>query len=61
MNNNEQNMYDALKTIKGFMTPAKIRKNSENTGLDYEEYLEIAYEDIRELARVVLYKIRRPK
>ena len=44
----QQRMYDTLKKIaKGYMTPKQIKRDSGGSGLDYEEYLEMAYENIQ--------------
>lgn len=58
--NNEQSYFDTLKRIRSYMTPDQIRRDAKNTGLDYEEYLEISYENIKaEAARTIKGK-RRP-
>ena len=48
-----QNMYRALQTIsKDYMTPSQLRRNSEKTyGLDYEDSMEMSYENMQELAK----------
>lgn len=54
-------MYDALKTIAtGYQTPAQLRKGSKDRwGLDYEECLEMAYENIQQLAKEATKNVRR--
>lgn len=54
-------MLDALKTIStGFLTPAQLRKNSDKMyGLGYEETLEMAYENIQQLAREASKGVKR--
>lgn len=49
-------MYNALKTIaKDYQTPEQLRKKSEKQyGLDYEEALEMSYENIQTLAKSVI-------
>lgn len=45
-------MRNALISIhKEFMTPKQIFRNSEKAGLEYAEYLEMAYENIQQEAR----------
>ena len=58
----EQRMYDALRRIsKGYMTPEQIRRDSERQGaLSYEEYLEMAYENVRQEATTAIRGMRRP-
>jgi hypothetical protein len=57
----QQKMYDALKKITKYMTPDQIRRDSDGSGLDYEEYLEMVYENIQQEAKNAIYKLRRPK
>ena len=60
----EIKLYDALKRIgRGYMTPAQIRRDTDNVGLDYEEYLEMSYENIQgeALHAIKGVRIRRPK
>lgn len=54
-------MFDALKTIaKGYQTPDQIRRNSKDQyGLGYEETLEMAYENIQQLAKEATKNVRR--
>lgn len=59
--NNERRYFDALKTIRNYMTPDQIRRDTKNTGLDYEEYLEMSYENIRAEAESAIKGKRRPK
>lgn len=56
----EQRMYDALKRIaKDYMTLSQIRKDS-GGALEYTEYLEMAYENIKAEAAYVIKGQRRP-
>lgn len=54
-------MLDALKTIaNGYQTPDQLRRNSkEQFGLGYEETLEMAYENIQQLAREASKGVRK--
>jgi len=59
----QQRLYDALKTIsRKYMTPAQIARDAERThgALDRLEYLEMAYENIQELAKLAIKGMRRP-
>lgn len=57
MSNKQQEQFNrmlaALKTIsQDYQTPDQLRKNSEKMwGVDYEEALEMAYENIQQLAK----------
>lgn len=63
--NSEQvlRMYDALRRIaSGYQTPDQLRRESEKRyGLDFEEALEMAYENIQSEAQIALRGLRRPK
>lgn len=56
-------MREILKLIaKGYQTPNQIRKDChKNLGLDYEEALEMAYENIRQEAWQALVGVREIK
>ena len=56
-------MYNALKTIaKGYQTPEQLRRNSKGQyGLSYQETLEMAYENIQQLAKEATKGVRKPK
>lgn len=56
-------MYDALKTIaKYYQTPEQLRRNSKGQyGLGYEETLEMAYENIQQLAKEATRNVRKIK
>lgn len=55
----EIRLFDALKRIsKQYMTPDQIRRDSKNSGLDYEEYLEMSYENIQADAKRAIYGVR---
>ena len=53
-------MLHALKKIaKGYQTPDQLRRNAEKEyGLDYEESLEYAYENIQSLAKSATKGVR---
>jgi len=56
----EQRLYNALhKIAKQYMTPAQIRRD--DIGLDYEEYLEMSYENIQMEARNAIHGVRKMK
>jgi antitoxin component HigA of HigAB toxin-antitoxin module len=55
---NEQRYFDALKRIRHYMTPEQIRRD--NLGLDYTEYLEMAYENIKLEAAHAIKNRKRP-
>ena len=57
-------MYGALDRIANrYMTPARIRSDAEkkNSALSYEEYLEMAYENIQNTAKAAIKGVRFPK
>lgn len=56
-------MYNALKKIsKQYMTPQQIYKNSVKIyGVDYEEALEMTYENLQHEASMAIKGIRLPK
>ena len=57
----EQDYYDTLKIIaKDYMTPSQMRKNRQY-GLEFEEVLEMAYENIQKLAADAIKGRRRPR
>jgi len=58
----EQRLYDALKRITAYSSPDKLRKTSQKTyGLEPEEAIEAAYENVLEEARAAIKGMRRPK
>jgi hypothetical protein len=61
---NEQRYYDTLKRIaKSYMTPDQIRRDADRGNLctdSYEEFLEMAYENIQGEARIAIKGKRRP-
>lgn len=58
----QQRLYDTLKRIaRGYMTPTQIRRDSRQAGLDYDEYLEMSYENIQSEAAAAIKGVRRPK
>jgi hypothetical protein len=55
-------LYSALKTITRYQTPDQLRGRSEKDyGLDYEEALGYAYENIQQTAKNAIKGVRRPK
>lgn len=58
----EQRMYDALRGIaKECQTPSQLRRTAERMhGLEYEEALEMAYENLQRLAALAIKGMRRP-
>jgi len=57
----QQRMFDTLKRISnGYMTPNQIRRDSDGSGLDCEEYLEMSYENIQSEAKAAVKGLRRP-
>lgn len=58
---NEQTYYDALKRIASYQSPTQMRRGAEKQyGLDYEEALEMAYENVLEEAKAAVRGKRRP-
>lgn len=57
-----QKIYDTLKQISKFQTLEQLQRNSEKQyGLEYNEVLEMAYENIINGAKLTIKGIRRPK
>ena len=57
-----QRMYISLRRIaKGYLTPAQIRRDSAKGVLEFEEYIEMAYENIQQEAKNGLRGVRLPK
>lgn len=57
----EQKLYDALKHITQYESPAKLRRMAEGEyGLTGDEVIEAAYENVLEEARAAIYRMRRP-
>lgn len=55
-------MYAALKTIIRYQTPDQLRRQSQrHYGLDYEEALGYAYENIQQTAKNAVKGVRLPK
>lgn len=57
---NEQRYFDALRRISQYETPNQARRTAKGVGLNAEEYLEMAYENIREEAKRAIKGKRRP-
>ncbi len=48
-----------LQISKGYQTPQQLQKNSEaEYGLDYEESLEMAYENIQATAKLASHRVK---
>ena len=57
----EQKLYDALKRISSYTPPEKLRKTSGRVyGLDGDEAIEMAYENVIQEAKIALRGMRRP-
>jgi len=57
-----QKMYQALKRISQYELPEKLRRNAERDyGLDYEEALEMAYENVLHEAKSAIKGMRLPQ
>ena len=58
----QQRMYDTLKRIaREYQTPDQLRRNSERDfGCDYEDALEMAYENLQQEAESAIKGVRRP-
>jgi hypothetical protein len=56
----EIKLYDALRAIaKGYQTPAQLRRNSvREYGLEYDEAIEYAYENIQLIAARAIKGVR---
>lgn len=58
----EKHLYDALKRITKYDSPAKLRRQAERDyGLSGEEAMEYAYENIRSDAKEAIRGLRRTK
>jgi hypothetical protein len=57
-----QRYFDFLKRITSYMNPAQIRRDAsaKSSILSYEEYLEMAYENVLNDARMAIKGKRRP-
>lgn len=59
---NAQQLYDALKRITAYMPPSKLRKKAEKLyGLEGDEAIEMAYENVLDEARIAIRGVRRPE
>ena len=58
----EQRLYDALKRITRYQSPDDLRRVSERKyGLDGDEAIEMAYENVLNEARSAIKGLRRPE
>lgn len=59
---NEQQYYDALKVIaKSYQTTDQLRRNAGQYGCDHLDELEMAYENMQQVAKNAIHGKRRPK
>jgi hypothetical protein len=57
----EQRLFDALKRITSYSSPADLRRTSEKKyGLEGDEAIEMAYENVLQEARNAIKGLRRP-
>lgn len=58
----QQRMYDTLKRIaRGYQTPDQLRRNSERDfGCEFEDALEMSYENLQQEAENAIKGVRRP-
>lgn len=54
----EIRLFDALKRIQKYMTPDQLRRGARNIGLEYEEHIEMAYENIQAEAKRATFGMR---
>ena len=58
----EIKLYVALKRIASYQSPDRMRQSSQKDwGVDYEECLEMAYENLQQEARIATKGLRLPK
>ena len=56
-----QRLFDALKRITAYQSPDRLRKSAEKQyGLEGDEAIEYAYENVLEEAKLAIKGIRRP-
>lgn len=60
---NEQRYYDALREIAKYFVPVDriTEKSCQKQGLEREEFLEMAYENMQKTALNAIYGRKRPK
>ena len=56
-----QRLFDALKTIASYNSPERVRRDAPAMGLDENEAVEMAYENVLQEARSAIRGMRRPK
>lgn len=54
----EIKLFEALKRIQRYMSPDQLRRGAKNVGLEYEEHIEMAYENIQAEARRATHGVR---
>ena len=61
MSSNEQRYFDALKVIaKNYQTSEQLRRRAGQYGLDHVDELEMAYENMQQVAKNAIHGKRRP-
>lgn len=55
-----QRYYDALRVITFYVTPKQASKEAERVGLERDEFIEMAYENMRDTAVAAIKGKRRP-
>jgi hypothetical protein len=43
----------AIRELKQFMTPRQMERDAKKSGLSYEEYLEMSYENMQAIVKAV--------
>jgi hypothetical protein len=56
-----QQLWDALKRIASYDSPVRVRRDAGPMGLDENEAVEMAYENVIAEAKAATRRIRRPK
>lgn len=56
-----QRLFDALKSITEYDSVKQVRRCASPMGLDEDEALEMAYENVISEAKAAIYRMRRPK
>lgn len=58
----ERLYYDVLKRIaRDYMTPDQLRRDADKVGLEYADYLEMSYENVKGEAERAVRGKRRPR
>lgn len=56
-----QRLWDALRRIASYDPPERVRRDAEPMGLDENEAVEMAYENVIAEAKAAVRQMRRPK